>query len=163
MSFRREVFETLGGFRSGLGRVSTRPLGCEETELCIRACQLWPHSTFLYQPPASVFHRVPANRTCWGYFCSRCFSEGLSKAIVSRYVGAKDGLASERAYTLRTLPNGIICGLADTLFRRDLSGLARAGAIIAGLAVTTAGYVVGSIFSRAPKSNNMAGIRENLY
>ncbi len=158
MSFRREVFETLGGFRSGLGRVGTRPLGCEETELCIRACQLWPHYTFLYQPPASVFHRVPANRTCWGYFCSRCFSEGLSKAIVSRYVGAKDGLASERAYTLRTLPNGIICGLADTLFRRDLSGLARAGAIIAGLAVTTAGYVVGSIFSRVPKSNNMAGI-----
>jgi glucosyl-dolichyl phosphate glucuronosyltransferase len=149
MSFRREVFETLGGFRSGLGRVSTRPLGCEETELCIRACQLWPHSTFLYQPHASVFHRVPANRTCWGYFCSRCFSEGLSKAAVARYVGITDSLSSERTYTCQTLPRGFFHGITDALFRFDLSGFLRTGAIVVGLGITMMGYLVGTIAQRS--------------
>jgi hypothetical protein len=36
--------------------------------------------------------------------------------------------------------------LTDTLFHHDLTGLARAGAIIAGLAATTAGYLIGSAF-----------------
>lgn len=34
MSFRRSVFAVVGGFTVGIGRVGTRPLGCEETELC---------------------------------------------------------------------------------------------------------------------------------
>lgn len=148
MSFRREIFDTVGGFRTGIGRLSTRPLGCEETELCIRARQRWPQYSFLYQPQASVFHRVPGNRTCWRYFCSRCYSEGISKAVISRYVGVKDSLVAERTYTLRTLPNGVARGLADALFRHDLTGLARAGAIVAGLAITTAGYFIGTILSQ---------------
>ena len=156
MSFRREVFDTIGGFRSEIGRVGTRPLGCEETELCIRARQRWPQSSFLYQPRANVFHRVPGNRTRWRYFCSRCYSEGLSKSILSRYLGIKDSLASECTYAFRTLPHGVGRGLSDALFHQDLTGLARAGAIMAGLAITTAGYLVGSIFPRAAKSNDVA-------
>ena len=36
-SFRREAFDVAGGFRSGIGRSGgKRPLGCEETEFCIR-------------------------------------------------------------------------------------------------------------------------------
>ncbi len=155
MSFRRQVFDAVGGFRSGIGRVSTQPLGCEETELCIRAQQRWPQGTFLYQPQAEVFHRVPDNRVCWGYFCARCYAEGLSKAVVTRYVGAKDGLASERAYILRTLPSGVVRGLMDGLFRFDLAGFLQAGAIIAGLVVTTMGYLVGCISSRVATSSNV--------
>lgn len=151
MSFRREVFNLIGGFRSEIGRVGTRPLGCEETELCIRARQHWPKSGFLYQPQASVFHRVSDYRTLWRYFCSRCYSEGISKAFVSRFVGAKDSLASERVYTFRTLPRGVARGLIDTLLRRDLGGLARSGAIISGFSMTTVGYLVGSIFLRVSK------------
>jgi len=152
MSFRREVFDTIGGFRGEIGRVGTQPLGCEETELCIRARQYWPQRSFLYQSEASVFHRVAGNRTCWSYFCSRCYSEGISKAFVSQYVGIKDSLASERSYTFQTLPQGVVHGLIDALFHRDLSGFARAGAIIIGLIVTTIGYLTGSIFLHASKS-----------
>ncbi|HET7094259.1 MAG TPA: glycosyltransferase family 2 protein, partial [Thermomicrobiales bacterium] len=36
MSFRRCVLEAVGGFRSGIGRIGALPVGCEETELCIR-------------------------------------------------------------------------------------------------------------------------------
>lgn len=151
MAFRREIFEVIGGFRTGIGRIGTLPLGCEETELCIRARQHWPQKSCLYQPAASVSHRVPGTRTNWRYFFARCYSEGISKAFVARYVGAKDGLASERTYTLRTLPLGVIRGLKNGLFRRDIAGFACAWAIIAGLTVTTTGYVIGKISLRVAK------------
>jgi glucosyl-dolichyl phosphate glucuronosyltransferase len=145
MSFRRELFLGVGGFRSGIGRIGTRPVGCEETELCIRARQRWPQKTLLYEPRARVYHRVPASRTGWRYFLARCSAEGLSKALVAQFVGASDGLASERTYTLQTLPRGIMRGLTDTLAGADMSGLARAASIITGLLWTTAGYIGGSV------------------
>jgi len=152
MSLRREVFDAVGGFRSEIGRVGTRPVGCEETELCIRARKRWPQNVVLYQPQASVSHSIPDNRASWHYFCSRCYAEGLSKAVVTQYVGSKDSLASERTYTLRTLPQGVVRNLKQTLLYHDPAGLARAGAIVVGLVMTTMGYLVGSIFSRTATS-----------
>ncbi len=144
MSLQRSVLTAVGGFRSGIGRIGTRPVGCEETELCIRAGQQWPDNHFLYQPRARVRHQVPASRANWRYFLSRCYAEGLSKAQVTQHVGSTDGLASERTYALRTLPQGVRRGLADALLRRDPSGLMRAVAIVVGLTTTTTGYLVGS-------------------
>ncbi len=145
MSFRRETFEAVGGFQNGIGRVGTMPIGCEETELCIRARQHWPKRALLYMPQARVFHRLPAHRARWSYFRSRCYSEGVSKALVARLVGAGDGLASERMYTFRTLPRGVAQGLADAVLRGDISGLGRVAAIVSGLMMTTAGYLKGSL------------------
>ncbi|GAC1654536.1 MAG: glycosyltransferase family 2 protein [Ktedonobacteraceae bacterium] len=145
MAFKRKVFDAVGGFRNGIGRVGKWPVGCEETELCIRAGQYWPQHTFLYQPQARVFHHVPDNRARFRYFCSRCYGEGLSKAIVSRYVGAKESLTSERAYTLRVLPQALLRGLKDGLFYADVSGFQRAGVIVLGLMVTMMGYLMGSV------------------
>ncbi len=142
MSFRRRVFETIGGFRSGIGRIGTRPVGDEETELSIRATQRWPGGVILYEPAARVHHQVPTQRANWGYFGSRCYAEGLSKALISQLVGTQDGLASERTYTFRTLPQGVVRGLADTVLGRDVRGIARASAIVFGLAATTAGYLL---------------------
>jgi glucosyl-dolichyl phosphate glucuronosyltransferase len=142
MSLLREVFADIGGFRSGIGRVGTRPVGCEETELCIRALRRWPEGIILYEPRARVRHTVPAVRAGWRYFASRCYSEGLSKAMVARLWGSGDGLATERAYTLRTLPRGVARGFSDAA-RGDVSGLARSAAIVTGLSVTSAGYLVG--------------------
>lgn len=153
MSFRREVFEAVGGFRSGIGRIGTRPVGCEETELCIRLRQHAPDQTLLYEPAAQVDHRVPAIRGRWAYFRSRCYAEGLSKALVARLVGANDGLASERTYTLRTLPQGVLRGVIDTVRQGNAAGIARAAAIIAGLATTTAGYAVGHVTSVAGRAD----------
>lgn len=146
MSFLREVFDTVGNFHSETVSVGPRHAGgCEETELCIRAHQRWPQRVFLYLPQASILHRVPYNRSCWRYFCARCYAEGLSKAILVQFVGSKDALASERLYTLSTLPQGIVHNLAQGLLQRNGSKLARAGAIIAGLTMTAAGYVVGRV------------------
>ena len=140
MCLRREVFAEVGGFQEGIGRVEAHPMGCEETELSIRARQHWPGKKFLFQPHGRVQHWVPASRARWRYFLARCYAEGQSKALVSRSVGHIDGLASERSYTLKTLPQGVARGIVDACFRRDPAGLARAGAIIAGLLTTLTGY-----------------------
>lgn len=145
MSFRREAFEEVGGFRSGIGRIGTRPLAGEETEFSIRLAQRWPNKQMVYEPRARVFHRVPQRRANWGYFVSRCYCEGLSKAAITRMVGSGDGLSSERSYVLRTLPLGVFKGLGDLMLRQDRSGLARAAVIIAGLTITLAGYMRGSL------------------
>ncbi len=148
MAFRRIVFDEIGGFRIGMGRIGTNPVGCEETELCIRARQHWKNGLFLFEPSAAVYHRVSDGRTHFSYFLKRCYAEGISKALVARFVGAGDGLASERQYTFYTLPVGVLRGIGETMVRRDLSGLARSAAILAGLAVTTAGYLRGRLLAR---------------
>ena len=133
MSFRREVLEEAGGFRTDLGRIGSRPLGGEETELCLRIGRRRPGQVLLHDPAARVFHHVPPDRSSWRYFKSRCYSEGLSKATVARVAGAR-GLSSERAHALRVLPKGIARG-----------PLRRSFAISAGLAITTAGYASGRV------------------
>jgi len=145
MSFRREVFEAIGGFYSELGRIGALPLGCEETEFCIRTRQHWLSGVLLYEPRARVRHKVPSKRSRWLYFRQRCYAEGLSKAQVTGLVGSQDGLASERSYTMRTLPKGVLKGVRDSLRQRKLDGLSRAAAIMAGLVITTFGYLVGRI------------------
>jgi len=144
MSFRREVFDTIGDFRTGMGRVDSLPVGCEETEICIRYHQAKPGEVFLYNPNAKVQHKVPGKRANWSYFRSRCFYEGRSKAMVSQMVGSSDGLSSERAYTMRVLPLGVLRGLRDAILKFDLSGLGRASAIVIGLFTTGFGYLRGA-------------------
>jgi GT2 family glycosyltransferase len=147
MSFRREVVNGVGGFAADLGRVGKTPLGCEETDLSIRAHSAFPGKTVRMVPEARVSHLVPEARTTWRYFRARCWSEGLSKAVMTGRVGSDDGLASERAYVTRTLPSGVVNGVADALRGRP-EGLRRAGAIIAGLGLTAAGYARGKAARR---------------
>lgn len=144
MAFRAWVFAEVGGFDPAIGRLGKQPLGCEETELCIRASRRHPDGVFLYEPRARVHHRVPPQRGRWSYFRSRCYAEGRSKALVARVVGPRRALAAERVYARKVLLRGVGRGLADCVVRRDPAGLGRAGAIVSGLLITTAGYVVGS-------------------
>jgi len=141
-SFRRAILAEAGGFSLELGRTSTRALGDEETGACIRMSQLRPDGIFVYTGSGQVDHHVPASRTTWRYFRTRCWGEGISKANLARLVGSRTGLSSERHYTLVTLPGGV--GRALSAFvRGDRAGLARATALVSGLAITAAGYLVG--------------------
>ena len=143
MSFRRDVLVQVGGFNTSLGRQGTVPLGCEETEICIRATIGSPGSRVVYEPAAVVRHSVPAARGTLRYMLSRSWSEGISKARVSQIVGHKRALGPERRYVRRVLPLAVITGLGDWLLRGERDGLRRAGAVVAVLALTTAGYVRG--------------------
>ncbi|MFE9021511.1 glycosyltransferase family 2 protein [Streptomyces sp. NPDC007808] len=147
-SFRRTAFDAAGGFASGIGRDGDRlPLGCEETELCIRLTRARPDAVLLIDDRAVIHHRVPGPRERFRYFRTRTYAEGLSKALVARSVGADKGLESERRYTTRVLPAGVARGLRDALLARP-GGAGRAGAIVAGVLTAAGGYVVGSVRAR---------------
>lgn len=157
MSFRRSVFDLVDGFQSGIGRsIGKRPLGCEETEFCIRLGQQSPGALLVIEQKATISHFIPVTRCRFSYFLSRCYAEGISKAQVTAKVGSGDGLSSERTYVTKTLPIGIIKGVVDALRGRP-AGLGRAGAIIAGVSVTSTGYLLtklnrmGSRSDRAPR------------
>jgi GT2 family glycosyltransferase len=147
MSFRRAALLRVGGFRQDLGRVGSTPTGCEETELCIRLGDRGDRHdqpVLVYEPAALVHHHVPASRTTWRYFRSRCYSEGLSKARVSAVVGFDRSLSCERAYLRRAVPRGIGAALAGAV-RDRRSRAAAAAAMVAGVLATMAGYAVGRL------------------
>lgn len=143
VSFRRELCAAVGGFPAHIGWAGgKRPLGCEQPEFCVRPAQRRLGGTFVFNPLAVIHHRVPANRERFVYFRSRYYADGLSKALVARGVGVSDGLSAKRVYAAVALRRGVVRGLRDGA-RGDVGGFLRAGAIPAGLAYTTAGYVVG--------------------
>jgi GT2 family glycosyltransferase len=147
MSFRRDLVTAVGGFRSGLGRIGTVPLGCEETEAAIRIRAYAPGGRIVHLTDARVGHYVPRSRTTWSYFRGRCLAEGRSKALVAGLVGTDVGLSSERRYVLRVLPLGVLHGLRDAS-RGDRAGLYRSGAILAGVSLTAFGYLAGRLEAR---------------
>ncbi|MCG2798883.1 MAG: glycosyltransferase [Cellulomonas sp.] len=144
MAIRREVFDGVGLFLEGVGRVGTVPLGCEETELAIRARQAQPQARVVYEPGATVLHTVTEGRATARYLLRRGYAEGLSKAAISRHVGAGDALASETSYVTSTLPRGVARELGRTV-RGDVHGLGAASAIVGVLVATGAGYVRGRV------------------
>ncbi|UUN31028.1 glycosyltransferase [Streptomyces sp. FIT100] len=148
-SFRRTAFDAAGGFATGIGRDGDRrPLGCEETELCIRLARALPHAVLLIDDRAVIHHKVSAAREGFGYFRARTYAEGLSKALVARSVGSDKALESERRYTTRVLPAGVVRGLRDALLGRP-GGAGRAGAIVAGVATAAAGYALAHVRTRS--------------
>ncbi len=151
MSFRRAVFGEIGGFSEDLGRVSKNPLGCEETELCIRARKAFPGAEIVFEPGAVVHHRVSKDRLTWRYLRRRCFAEGLSKAAVALMQGQEQALDTERRYASRILPAAVVREVTSALrpgCGKPLWHLQGAAAIVMALAWTTLGYVRGSVTLR---------------
>jgi glycosyltransferase involved in cell wall biosynthesis len=157
MSVRRRVLIASGGFHEFFGNnkathgTPTRMrwlhhhAGDEETEFCMRVAQQMPGGQWLYTTRAVVQHQVPEQRTRWNFFLWRCYDEGLGKAGLVKLHDSQTGLSSERSYTFKVLPLGVARGLTDALLHRKLAGLGQAGAILFGLAMTVAGYLVGCI------------------
>ena len=155
MSVRRDVWERVGGFREGFGNVKcatsvswageSRASTAEDTEFCIRVSQAHPDLRWVYEPSARVRHRVPSHRSTWRYFVSRSREEGLAKAALVSAVGRESALGAEQAYARRTLPAGVAKGVREAIVGGDVDGLRRAGAIVAGLTVTTAGFLEGRV------------------
>ena len=141
MSFRRSVFEDIGGFEATLGRNGADAAGGEETELCIRAAAAYPGGRFLMDPGARVRHSVTAERTGWRYFRRRCLAEGRSKAAITARWGAGVTLASERTHTRRLL-GAALRGAGRGLVRLDATELKRAGALVGGFALVAGAYLV---------------------
>lgn len=142
MALRRTALASTAGFSDGIGRVGTKPLGCEETELAIRVARANPGTRMVGAPEAIVHHRVTGSRLTVRYFLSRCYWEGVSKAVVTSLVGAEAALASERTYVTKVLPRAFFREIGRGL-RGQGSSFGIALAVAAGLCVTSTGYLRG--------------------
>lgn len=148
MLYRRSVFEAVGGFDPQVGRLGTIPLGCEETELCLRMTRHDPAARVWLTEASVVTHHVPRARQSLRYFFRRCFYEGVSKAVIRRLAGS-GATSSEVRYAMRALPAGIGRALAVVVSGpQRRAGLARATLIPAGLVTTAAGLAYGSLVTR---------------
>lgn len=158
MAFRRQAFEAVGGFRDGIGRIGTVPLGCEETEFSIRVRS--HGGRVLHDPNARVRHVVPGDRLRWRYFMRRCWAEGLSKAAVVGIAGSDAGLSSERSYVAGALPTGLAHAARDTVTGPSrMSAAGRAVAIVTGSLVTAGGFARGRMASRDLRAHGIGSTR----
>jgi GT2 family glycosyltransferase len=143
MAFRAEAIRGVGGFSAALGRVRDRPVGGEETDLAIRI-RAATGGVIVHEPAAVVHHAVEPSRATWRYFARRCYHEGRSKAILARRVGPGRATEAERSY-LTTLAGATLLRVRTAVRERSLRPLGQAAVIVAGLAVTTFGYVTGRL------------------
>lgn len=136
MAFTAEALEASGGFDHRLGRIGTRPVGCEETEMSMRVREIYGPGSVMYAPDSVVYHTVTDDRATLGYFVRRGWGEGKSKRSVASRLGSDKTLETERTYVTKTLPRGIAKNLGQ-----PGAGWARAAAIVVGTAATGCGYV----------------------
>ncbi|WP_372734366.1 glycosyltransferase family 2 protein [Nocardioides sp.] len=138
LSLRRGLIESVGGFDQRVSRRGDVPLGCDETEFCIRVGQKLPGSRIVLQPRAVVRHRVTANRTTWRYLRARAYAEGLSKAVVAELVGADDATSDERRYVWRVLPRAFVREFVHGRWRGSVG-------VMTALTWTGWGYLTGRL------------------
>ncbi|WP_423917861.1 glycosyltransferase [Frigoribacterium sp. 2-23] len=158
MAFRREAILSVGAFNPDTGRVGTIPLGCEETEMCIRIRQADASARIVLEPRAVVRHHVSEPRVTWGYLRRRSFYEGVSKAALSNQLGRGDSLSSEASYLTTVLPKAVLRELGRT----GRGGAGRALAIVTTVAGTVLGYAVGSLRRARLSTLDVAAQREAL-
>ncbi|MGA8113760.1 MAG: glycosyltransferase [Actinocatenispora sp.] len=149
MSFRRAHLDGLGGFAEHVGRTATLPLGCEETELCIRLRQRVPTARTLLEPAATVHHRVTPDRMTWRYLRRRSWAEGLSKAAVAKLVGQQDALSTESSYLRSVLTRAVGRSLREAVSGHP-RGLAAAAGIVLATGAAGLGYLVGRFRQPTP-------------
>jgi glycosyltransferase involved in cell wall biosynthesis len=158
MAVRASTLKGVEGFREGGGEEAPRELRArgvvraagnlpDDTDFAIRVGHRYPDAIWLYQPDARVQHTVTAERASLGYFLRRCYEEGVGKANLSRYVGSRDGLSSERRHLATILPRGIARELGRAL-KGEPSGAARAGAILLGLFASGIGFAAATVSGR---------------
>ncbi len=141
MAFRRLAIVDVGGFSSSVGRVGSKPVGCEETELSIRIARHEPTARIVHATTARVRHRVPRSRQTVRYFTRRCFWEGASKSRIARLSGRQAALSAERGFVVGTLTRGL--GVRTRRFLRDrsLQHLAQSLTMFWGVAAAGTGYL----------------------
>ena len=127
-SSRREAFQIAGGFQNGMAVPRGSGHGLRKYQILHQGQPAVPGSGLPLRSPRDDLAPGDPEWCRFSYFRSRCYAEGLSKALVTASVGVADGLATERRYTTRVLPLGVAHGVADAVpdgTRRAWAGLER--------------------------------------
>jgi glycosyltransferase involved in cell wall biosynthesis len=85
LSFRTEVIKELGGFEEQVGRQGEKNLQAHETEVCSRMREEFGRGV-IYNPDATVGHKVFEFRTDKLWLLERAFMQGYSKRALEEIV-----------------------------------------------------------------------------
>jgi len=99
MSFKREVFEEVGGFSEDFGFSQGTPslAQAEEAEFALRVKQKLGKG-MIYKPEAIVYHKIPPSKLGMRTLLRRAYYQGYSKAMLERQKLHADPIATERSY-----------------------------------------------------------------
>jgi len=89
MSFRREVFDVVGGFSTSIGAIGKKRIAGDDSEFCMRLRKAYGPNHILFIPEARVEHRVPPERQTIKHSLKRAYIEGVSKAVIARMFEGK--------------------------------------------------------------------------
>jgi len=149
MSARRSVLVDVGGFHTDHQ---------DDMDMSHRIAHA--QHKVLYEPLAVVHHFVPTSRTTWRYFWRKCYFANRGKVEVFANMREAANLGAELAFVRRTLTTGVSVEIRY-LIRGDLYGLARVGAMIAGIVLAGLGHLAGRLSlcrpRRVPGSSRGAG------
>lgn len=95
LSFRRDVFLGLDGFKTNMGKQGENNLQGGETELCVRLYRETGERV-IYNPDAVAEHRVYEYRTDRGWLLKRSFWQGYSKHRMEEMIS--ESTDTERAF-----------------------------------------------------------------
>lgn len=93
LSFKKDIFISLGGFREDYGMRAKGQLQGAETELCDRMGNKYGQGV-MYNPNAVIYHKVFDNRLKLFFLLKRAYWQGYSKAIM----GKESKLKEERKF-----------------------------------------------------------------
>lgn len=152
MSFRREVFQGCGGFRTAFGlrnsaRTTWNDPPSEDVDLSLRARRA-TGGRIVYNPEAAVRHRVSASRLRWGFIAQRSYSVGYQRRALQRLYG-RDGdgqqlLAQEISLTRRIVAD-LVPRIIVTAFRRPLLAWRQLSLVVVSLGFVALGYLSGTL------------------
>ncbi len=149
-SIRKKVMYDCGGFHpDGMPPELIQYRGDGETALSI-AIEEKGYRT-VYNPRASVYHRIPIERLQIDYFCQRAFRQGISDSYTE--IRANRGLSlpvAKKKTRLRSFPKYILRRLTSFLSNRDEPNRE----VPPASAQVNEAYDKGKVFHRKKVSNN---------
>lgn len=141
ISFRRDVFEDLGGFDRAMGgRTGDKNLQAEEPELCARMRRAYGHGVY-YNPDAFVAHKVLAYRTDPGWLVDRAFWQGYSKRGMDVLVPEATG--EESNFARQLLFQSVPTRVRDLVISPSVAGLLQLVVLVLLTAAVSCGYGYG--------------------
>jgi glycosyltransferase involved in cell wall biosynthesis len=139
MSARRSVLREIGGFHTDHQ---------DDMDMCQRIAHA--QHRVVYEPLAVVHHFVPAARTTWHYFWKKCYRANYGKVEVFANMRGAASLSAELTFVRRALTTGVLAEMRHVI-RGDLYGIARVGAMIAGITAAGLGRLSGQLRLRGSR------------
>jgi len=144
MSFRTDIFDKIGYFKTDIGRTAKKLISGEETEFSIRILEKCSMSRIVYDPSAIVYHRVPRARVNLKYLMQRSFYGGFSIALIlnSMRSNKMNVLSVEDRYLKYLLKVSIPSRLKRI---HNIENILQLSALLTSLFLVLVGYLLGRL------------------